>query len=63
MFDDLTSFIIRRYMLDESEDESNIFTLSVGNVPSQCDVVIKITYPSISCSTTTGVDLILPALL
>jgi hypothetical protein len=31
-------------MLDESEDETNIFTLSVGNIPPHCDVVIKITY-------------------
>lgn len=32
------------YLLDET-DESNLFTLSVGNVPPQCGVVIKITNP------------------
>lgn len=37
--------IIHGYMLDESEDDANVFTLSIGNVPSKCDVIIKIVYP------------------
>ena len=33
-----------RFMLDESEEEANVFTISVGNIPGRCDVIIKITY-------------------
>lgn len=41
------------YLLDESE-EVNIFTLSVGNIPPQCDVAIKITYLMLSIPKSTS---------
>lgn len=31
-------------MLDEDEDEINVFTLSCGNIPPQCDIIIKVRY-------------------